>query len=238
MFETFTLRQHLDATRQELSQALYQHDAACRLVARLTRERDEARSMISSLHATYGTTKIGDHTENMIVEESSSSVQDSEVKSPLIAEEKGGLPAEVLAIISDKCKELSTMRKGRKVPAQLTSRESMNGLVQISSYTPHKADSKSAVTCLALCSNYGEVGRGVILSGGTDKQAVLEEQSSGKVLAKLVGHSKKVNAVAICAASGGGLNSLITASADATIKVISLRSAQYISLNNSFEPVD
>ena len=58
--ESFTVRQQLNQTRQELATALYQHDAAIRVIARLTKERDEARDALSKVTVSGGGTINGD----------------------------------------------------------------------------------------------------------------------------------------------------------------------------------
>ena len=55
--ETFTLQQNLAQTRRELSAALYQYDAAVRVIARVTQERDEARDALSNV--SVGATHTG-----------------------------------------------------------------------------------------------------------------------------------------------------------------------------------
>lgn len=60
VLEHYTLKQALTQTRQELSTALYQHDAAVRVIARLSRERDEARDALSRITVNGGATNHGD----------------------------------------------------------------------------------------------------------------------------------------------------------------------------------
>ena len=58
--EVFTLQQNLAQTRQELSTALYQHDAAVRVIARLTQERDAAREALKNIQVAGPATTNGD----------------------------------------------------------------------------------------------------------------------------------------------------------------------------------
>ncbi|CAO2655461.1 Nn.00g105250.m01.CDS01 [Neocucurbitaria sp. VM-36] len=60
VLETHTLKQQLAQTRQELSTALYQNDAATRVIARLSRERDEAREALSNVTISGGAASNGD----------------------------------------------------------------------------------------------------------------------------------------------------------------------------------
>jgi WD40 repeat protein len=78
---------------------------------------------------------------------------------------------------------------------------------------PHKSDGKQSVTSVAVKSfhpstsiaNNFSGGCGLVLSGSTDKSAILSYAGTGKVIAKLLSHSKKVTAVAFLQPFGGGL---------------------------------
>jgi len=51
MLETYQLKSQLTETRKNLAKALYENDAAFRVIARLIKERDEARRLLSQLRA-------------------------------------------------------------------------------------------------------------------------------------------------------------------------------------------
>ena len=91
--ETYTLRQQLQQTRQELSTALYQHDAACRVIARIMKERDEARAA------------LGQVSENINGSNDTMDIDSDET-----------MPDTVTQIVEETMERESAGRKKRKVP--------------------------------------------------------------------------------------------------------------------------
>lgn len=108
--ETFTLRQQLQQTRQELATALYQHDAAVRVIARLTKERDESRDALSKVTIGAGSANNGDAMQ-----------VDSQ-----------GLPEELAAKVDATQEKLSRSRRKRPVPKEWADAEVI-GKFQIAS---------------------------------------------------------------------------------------------------------
>ena len=240
MLETFTLRQHLDTTRQELAQALYQHDAACRVIARLMQERDEARQQLTGLQSQGFTSNTS---SNVVAQQNVEESAMETVEEPKESEAVGQLEESVVQELVATCAELSAGRKARKGATVSATKEVIKSLSVQATHTSHKADAKTAVTCLAVHSHFAVQAEApttgkrsaaasagsdatpaeVVLTGSTDKNVILTHLESGKVLAKLSGHTKKINAVSfhntVSTASTATSTALFSASADKTVRV-------------------
>ena len=234
MLETFALKSQLDSTRQELAQALYQHDASCRVIARLMRERDEARAMLAAA-ASSG------HVPTAATAGGSSGTKPMEVSGD-VAGSSDSFSADIVAALNKKCGELSGGRKGRskvlEAAGVVLAKDALANWQSLRSFTPHKSD-KGAIHCVAAYSTSSSSSSGaggsssdVLLTGGLDCCVMVVDSVSGSVLSKLSGHTKKVNSVALRYAAAGtgssstgddndaGMNVVaFTGSADKTIKV-------------------
>ncbi|KAM3084538.1 hypothetical protein ACMFMG_001359 [Clarireedia jacksonii] len=122
--ETFTLRNQLHQTRQELSAALYQHDAAVRVIARLTKERDEARDALSKVSVGAGSAGNGDAMQI----------------------DTQGLPEELATLVDNTQAELSRSRRKRPVPKGWATTE------EISQYAIASASDALYPGCTSLAS--------------------------------------------------------------------------------------
>lgn len=92
MLECLELRRQGAELRQELSHALYKEDAAMRVLARVSRERDEAREALASVKATLGPAFSNG---------SNGQSGDAEMEVEQQPEEASGLPADARARVEE-----------------------------------------------------------------------------------------------------------------------------------------
>lgn len=154
--ETFSLKQQLLKTRQELSSALYHHDAAVRVVARLTKERDEAREALNKLSASLGMANGGNGNNNV------PSDQPMEIEQQ---EDGNPVPVDFINRVTQTQEELSSVRKGRKVPDSWASKD------EISAFSENFKTKQlfSSVSDMSITEQ--TAGDNLILSGGGKSQA-------------------------------------------------------------------
>lgn len=167
MTETFQLKMQLETTRQQLAHALYQHDAACRVVARLIKERDAALKQVAPLQHQLALAKTGGD-EQMVMAE--------------------GITPEMVQRIVEKSKTLAKGRKGRSM-AGLTAVADLAKFSNTESHPVHQSTAPG-ILCLDIHPSNGQ-----IVTGGVDQQVVLFDAEKKKLAHKMVGHQKKVLSV-------------------------------------------
>lgn len=212
MLHSFTLRQQLQTARQELSHALYQHDAACRVIARLSKEVNAAREALATLkpHAAISTGPLFEQQQynngagGMI-----------EVNENVEANmEEPGMTPDVVKKLQDKAAVLTAARKqrGKSVPEDLVKIDDIKNYTQIASHTGLHSASIPGITCLDLHAQ----DPALVITGGNDKNAIVFNKDKEQVVATLKGHQKKIEKAIYHPTEP---NVCITSSSDATIKI-------------------
>jgi len=187
MLHSFTLRQQLQTARQELSHALYQHDAACRVIARLNKELTAAREALATLKPQTAPLAPG------FSEAGRAQVQHSQEAADNDGQQMSGITEEIIEKLTEKANLLTTERKrrGKTAPAGLLSADDIK---QFSVKGSHPGlHSASVPGLLAVDISAGDNNK--IVTGGADKNATVFNKETETQVVQLKGHTKKVNRV-------------------------------------------
>lgn len=205
MLANFALEQQLHTARQELSHALYQHDAACRVIARLKRERDEARDLLSQAE------------RQIPVSAANANISASNGKRAADNEEiavdgkriRRGISDDIVQELTECNALLSGQRKKRQIPATLAPIDDLERYTQLSSQPLHKTD-KPGILSVDIHPSKDLIG-----TGGLDGNAIIFDRAAGQIVSTLKGHSKRITSVKFVPQAGV----FVTGSADKTVRV-------------------
>ncbi|GAB4816362.1 hypothetical protein N2152v2_003408 [Parachlorella kessleri] len=212
MLELHQMRTSLGSVRQELSHALYQHDAACRVIARLMRERDAYRTQLEAAQEVEKKAGMGALLQKALPEPAAANgkrgVEEMEVEEAPAKKAKAGITPDVTERLTATSNELSKGRKKRVIPPTLASPEDFASFQLASSFPLHKT-TQGGILSLDL---YGD---SLVATAGADHTVQLFDRQSERVLASLSGHTKRVTDVRFV----GSRDLLASTSADKTCRL-------------------
>lgn len=194
MLEQFSLRQQLSTAQQELSHALYKHDAACRVISRLVSERDTARKAAGlAIEETGGVTadalNAGD------------------------AADGGALPVEVCNEIDANAARLKAARKRREIHRDVPSETKLKEYTEVADVVPQHATTGGTPTMIT-CAAISELNGGkTVFTGGADGKGLVFDLHRNAVAGSLLGHTKTVRDIE------AALDFVVTCSDDSTTRV-------------------
>lgn len=228
MLQSFTLRQQLQAARQELSHALYQHDAACRVIARLTKEVTAAREALATLKpqagiiltgATSGANYQAPVVSTPVAQANETSGDSHSVDVNQLQEEIG-ISESVITTLQERASQLTAERKrrGKTIPEGLAKSRAVSEYQQVANHVGLHSASMPGILCLDISRSSSSR----IVTGGNDKNAVIFNLSSSQVVSILKGHTKKVSKVVYHPSE----ELVFTGSPDATVRVWGVEQGQ------------
>jgi pre-mRNA-processing factor 19 len=198
LLELYDTRKALEETRMELSQALYQNDAAVRVIARVTMERDQAKQDLMNYQPQAGavsaTPTVGGTSAapapSMVVQDEPAA-QPAPPEAMQVEEEAGVeppptkdnvVPDEDMKLLIDSWQQLSSQRKARKKqkadPAiHSVSPEELGQFQALESKSLHKSN-KPGVVALATVGDY-------VASAGKDKSVIVYSRVKDQILHNL-----------------------------------------------------
>lgn len=204
MLESHTLRQSLSTVRQELSHALYQHDAACRVIARISRERDEARSALQHARAAAPAGPVP-----MEMANGKRGPEDDAADPTAVKKSKGGITQEIIDAMTECNATLSKGRKKRVFPEGTAAMDDIRSFSLLSAIPLHKT-TQGGITAIDLAP-----GEDVVATASMDSTVQIYSTSESRVLSQLTGHTKRITDVKFLGSSAF----LLTTSADKTARL-------------------
>lgn len=177
------MRKQYDTVRQDLANALYTNDASMRVIARLMKERDEAREALSSVHTSLGMPSSSGAQEDIEMAQAADSAM-----TPATS-----LPVNVMEQIDSKAALLTSDRRARIKRGASQAYPTPSSAASLQAQAPiasgHRASSPG-ITAIDTSADGA-----LVLTGGKDMSVHVLDRTTSKAVAKLQGHTKTVTSV-------------------------------------------